>query len=57
MIEAAGGTYVKQEVVVDGNLITSEGPGTTLKFAKAIISASAGKQKADETLGSMLVDD
>lgn len=57
MIEAHGGIYVKEPVVVDGNVITSEGPGTTLKFARAIITASAGRQKADETLASMLVED
>ena len=52
--EANGGTYVKEAVVIDGNVITSEGPGTTLKFAKAIICESVGKQKADEVLSSML---
>ncbi len=57
MIESEGGSYVKKAVVIDGNVITSEGPGTTLKFAKAIISASEGKQKADDTLSSMLADD
>lgn len=57
MIDSNGGTYEKSAVVIDGNLITSEGPGTTLQFAKAIISASTGKQKADETMASMLVDD
>lgn len=41
-------------MVVDGKLITSEGPGTTLEFAKAIINATLGTQKADETLNSML---
>lgn len=54
MIESEGGTYIKEPVVIDGNIITSEGPGTTLMFAKAIISASVGKEKADETLSSML---
>lgn len=54
MIESGSGTYVKEPVVVDGNIITSEGPGTSLKFARAIIEASLGKQKADETLDSML---
>lgn len=56
MIESEGGTYVKESVVVDGNIITSEGPGTTLKFAKAIICASEGEQKASEVLASMLMD-
>lgn len=54
MTESEGCTYVKEPVVIDGNIITSEGPGTTLMFAKAIISASVGKEKADETLSSML---
>lgn len=53
-IESNGGTYVKEAVVIDGNVITSEGQGTTLKFAKAIICESVGKQKADEVLSSML---
>ena len=55
-IDENGGTYVKEPVVVDGNIITSEGPGTTLKFAKAIICATVGMQKADETMASMLAD-
>lgn len=50
-----GATYVKAPVMVDGNLITSEGPATTLDFAKAIIAATLGQQKADETLSSMLL--
>lgn len=53
-IEAGGGVYVKEPVVVDENIITSEGPGTTLKFAKAIISATLGEEKAKEILDSML---
>jgi len=57
MIESEGGTYVKEAVVIDGNVITSEGPGTTMEFARAIIRASEGKQKADETMASMLADD
>lgn len=57
MIESNGGTYVKDTVVVDGSIITSEGPGTTLKFAKAIICVSEGEPKAAEILDSMLVDD
>lgn len=54
-LTAGGATYVKQPVVVDGNLITSEGPATTLQFAKAIIEATLGASKADEVLGSMLL--
>ncbi len=53
-LEKGGATYEKKNVGVDGKLITSEGPGTTLEFAKAIINATLGTQKADETLNSML---
>lgn len=52
----AGATYLKQPVVSDTNLITSEGPATTLLFAKAIIAATLGEKTADETLSSMLLD-
>ncbi len=51
-----GAEYVKEPVVVDGRLITSEGPGTTLQFAGAIITATLGKDKAAEVLSGMLVD-
>lgn len=54
-IEAGGGTYVELPVVVDGNLITSEGPGTTLQFAGAIIEVTLGADKAKEVMSSMLV--
>lgn len=50
-----GATYVKSPVVVDGKIITSEGPGTTLEFAKAIITQTLGADKADEVLSSMLL--
>jgi protease I len=36
-IEAAGGTFVDREVVVDGNLITSRGPQDEPAFIKEII--------------------
>ena len=49
-----GAEYEKQPVVVDGKLITSEGPATTLQFAKAIIAATLGQEKADEVLSGML---
>lgn len=38
-LENAGGTYVDEEVVVDGNLITSRNPGDLPVFLKAIIKA------------------
>lgn len=48
-------TYIKTPVVIDGNFVTSEGPGTTLDFAKAIITETLGADKADEVLAGMLL--
>jgi 4-methyl-5(b-hydroxyethyl)-thiazole monophosphate biosynthesis len=39
--------YVKDEVVQEGNIITSRGPGTALAFALKIAENLAGKAKAD----------
>lgn len=54
-INENGGEYVKQTVVVEPGLITSEGPGTTLPFAIAIIRATKGDAAADAVASGMLV--
>lgn len=54
-INSNGGHYVEQTVVVEPNLITSEGPGTTLPFAIAIIRATLGDSAADSVASGMLV--
>ncbi|MBN1522281.1 MAG: DJ-1/PfpI family protein [Candidatus Aureabacteria bacterium] len=36
-------TFKEDRVVVDGNIITSRGPGTALEFALAIVEKMAGK--------------
>lgn len=51
-----GGEYVEEKVVASPTLITSEGPGTTLPFAIAIIRETKGDKTADETAASMLTD-
>ncbi len=56
-INSNGGQYVKQTVVVEPNLITSEGPGTTLPFAIEIIRATKGDQAADAVASGMLIKD
>lgn len=38
-------TYVEDPVVVDGNVITSRGPGTAMDFALTLIELLAGKEK------------
>ncbi len=40
--------YQEQAVVVDGNIITSRGPGTAMDFALTLIEILAGKTKRDE---------
>jgi 4-methyl-5(b-hydroxyethyl)-thiazole monophosphate biosynthesis len=37
-----------EKVVVDGNLITSQGPGTAIEFALKIVEVLAGKPKSDK---------
>lgn len=54
-INANGGTYEKKTVVVEPNLITSEGPGTTLPFAIEIIRATKGDKAAEDIANAMLV--
>ncbi|XP_059487477.1 Parkinson disease protein 7-like [Neocloeon triangulifer] len=48
-------TYLQDRVVVDGNLITSRGPGTALEFALAITEALVGKEQADSLANGMLL--
>lgn len=43
-IRQAGGEYLDQEVVVDGNLITSRGPDDLPAFNSAILTALTGRQ-------------
>lgn len=44
-----------QRVVVDGNLITSRGPGTALEFALALVEQLYGGEKAKAVAGPMVV--
>lgn len=41
-------TYEENAVVVDGNIITSRGPGTAMDFALTLIELLVGKEKHDE---------
>jgi len=43
-----GINYKEQTVVIDGNIITSRGPGTAMDFALSLIEILAGKAKRDE---------
>lgn len=49
-------TYVKSEdVVVDGNLVTSRGPGTALKFGLKLAELLVGQPTAGKLADGMLV--
>ena len=39
--------YLEQPVVVDGNIVTSRGPGTAMDFALMLIELLEGKEKRD----------
>ena len=45
----------KDRVVEDGNLITSQGPGTALEFALVIAARLAGRAMAENVRGKMLI--
>jgi len=47
--------HVEKRVVVDGNCITSRGPGTAIEFALALIEVLYGAEKAREIGQQMLV--
>ena len=45
----------KQRVVVDGNCVTSQGPGTAIEFALTLVEKLLGEEKAQEVAGPMIV--
>ncbi len=51
-----GITGIRSRVVVDGNCITSQGPGTAMEFALALVEALLGKAERNKTAGPMLVE-
>ena len=46
---------VDEEVVVQGNVVTSQGPGTGLKFAIKLGELLYGEEKAKQIADEMLV--
>lgn len=47
--------YQEDAVVIDGNIMTSRGPGTALGFALAVAERLVGKERAEKIRGAMLV--
>lgn len=52
-----GAVYEDRTVVTDGNIMTSQGSGTTISFALAIVTRLAGEYVSDAVAKSMLVHD
>lgn len=53
--EVSGATFVSERVVQDGNLLTSEGPGTAGEFAVAIVGALLGEEAAAKVAAGALL--
>jgi len=52
--EQVGGGWTDSKAVVDGNVITSQGPGTSLQFALKIVEVLYGIEKAEELAKQMV---
>ncbi|MBF0440379.1 MAG: DJ-1/PfpI family protein [Oligoflexales bacterium] len=50
-----GAKYVNDPVVVDGKVITGNGPGSAVHFALTLVEALMGSSKAEELRKGMLV--
>ncbi|XP_044261330.1 protein dj-1beta [Tribolium madens] len=55
MVDGGQYKYKKEPVVVDGTLITSQGPGTAFVFALTLVDKLMGKEKASEVAKAMLL--
>lgn len=54
-LQGAGG-WTARPVVRDGNLVTSQGPGTAFAWALTLVEALLGKEAAGKVAGPMLVE-
>ncbi|GAF84392.1 unnamed protein product, partial [marine sediment metagenome] len=48
------GTFLKEAVVRDGNIITSRGVGTAIPFALAIIEYLLGKEESQKMVSTIV---
>lgn len=52
---AKGAEYVKEGVVVDGNIITGRGPGWAAEFGLAILALIKGQETADKVKAGLML--
>jgi 4-methyl-5(b-hydroxyethyl)-thiazole monophosphate biosynthesis len=50
-----GVEYVKEGVVVDGNMITGRGPGWAVEFGLAILAHVKGQETADKVKAGLML--
>ena len=54
-LTAKGVEYVKEGVVVDGNIITGRGPGWAVEFGLAILAHVKGQETADKVKAGLML--
>ncbi|CAH8260531.1 unnamed protein product [Arabidopsis lyrata] len=54
-LAATCATAVESRVQIDGRIVTSRGPGTTIEFSVTLIEQLFGKEKADEVSSILLL--
>lgn len=54
-LEEKGAEYVKEGVVVDGNIITGRGPGWAVEFGLAILAHLKGQEVADRVKAGLML--
>ena len=55
-LESAGYKYMDEMVVVDKNIVTSRGPGSSFQFALEIVKILVSQEKREEVRKAMLVE-
>ena len=54
-LTAKGAEYVKEGVVVDGNMITGRGPGWAVEFGLSILAHIKGQETADKVKSGLML--
>ncbi len=53
--ELIGATVSTEKVVIDGNIITSKGPGTAMDFALALVGILKGQETQEKLKGGLIL--